>query len=144
MSTMVVQEHHLWINLAEMKDVVKVRFLDASVSQAGLFSDTVEGFAQQFSAVQKQTESDQSTNPGSASLEPGPAQAPVQDADAQVHDQMHPAPGLVCSDRPEECMLSCFDSSATQTVPTVCVRGPGSTGSSPSGSSCLPVSSQRS
>ncbi len=35
-----------------------------------------------------------STNPGSASLEPGPAQAPVQDADAQAHDQMHPAPGL--------------------------------------------------
>ncbi len=28
-----------------------------------------------------------------------PAQAHLQDADAQVHDQMHPAPGLVCSDR---------------------------------------------
>ncbi len=42
-----------------------------------------------------------SANPGSASLEPGFAQAPVQDADAQVHDQMHSAPGLVCSDRPE-------------------------------------------
>ncbi len=41
------------------------------------------------------------TNPGSASLEPGFAQAPVQDADAQVHYQMHPAQGLVCSDRPE-------------------------------------------
>ncbi len=35
------------------------------------------------------------TNPGSSSLEPGFAQAPVQDADAQAHDQMHPAPGLV-------------------------------------------------
>ncbi len=54
-------------------------------------------------------------NPGSASLEPGPAQAPVQDADAQAHDQMHPAPGLVCSDRPEGCLLSCFD-------PSVCSR----------------------
>ncbi len=63
-----------------------------------------------------------------ARLEPGPAQAPVQDADAQAHDQMHPAPGLVCSDRPEGCLLSCFDTSAdrsilSQTVPTVCVRG---------------------
>ncbi len=52
MSTMVVQECHLWLNLAEMKDVDK----DASISQAGLFGDTVEGFAQQFSAVQQQTE----------------------------------------------------------------------------------------
>ncbi len=56
MSTMVVQERHLWLNLAEMKDVDKARFLDAPISQAGLFGDTVEGFAQQFSAVQKQTE----------------------------------------------------------------------------------------
>ncbi len=56
MSTMVVQERHLWLNLAEMKDVDKARFLEASISQAGLFGDTVEGFAQQFSAVQLQTE----------------------------------------------------------------------------------------
>ncbi len=46
MSTMVVQERHLWLNLAEMKDVDKAR----------LFGDTAEGFAQQFSAVQQQTE----------------------------------------------------------------------------------------
>ncbi len=62
------------------------------------------------------------THPGSASLEPGFAQAPVQDVDVQAHDQMHPAPGLVCSDRPEGHFHSCFDPSATQTVPTVCVR----------------------
>ncbi len=49
MSTMVVQERHLWRNLAEMKDVNKARFLDAPISRAGLFGDTVEGFAQQFS-----------------------------------------------------------------------------------------------
>ncbi len=56
MSTMVVQERHLWLNLAEMKDVDKARFLDAPFSQGGLFGNTVEGFAQQFSAVQQQTE----------------------------------------------------------------------------------------
>ncbi len=66
-----------------------------------------------------------SANPGSASLEPGFAQAPVQDADAQAHDQMHSAPGLVCSDRPEGRLLSHFDPSATQTVSTVCVRRSG-------------------
>ncbi len=57
-----------------------------------------------------------STNPGSPSFEPGFTQAPVQDADAQAHYQMHLAPGLVCSDRPEGCLLSCFDPSVTQTV----------------------------
>ncbi len=56
MSTMVVQERHLWLNLAEVKDVDKARFLGAPISQGGLFGDTVEGFAQQFSAVQQQTE----------------------------------------------------------------------------------------
>ncbi len=56
MSTMVVQERHLWLNLAEMKDVDKAHFLDAPISQGGLFGNTVEGFAQQFSAVQQQTE----------------------------------------------------------------------------------------
>ncbi len=40
MSTMVVQERHLWLNLVEMKDVDKVHFLDAPISQAGLFGDT--------------------------------------------------------------------------------------------------------
>ncbi len=45
MSTMVVQEHHLWLNLAEMKE--------------GRWQGTLSrrlGFAQQFSAVQQQTE----------------------------------------------------------------------------------------
>ncbi len=64
-------------------------------------------------------------NPGSASVKPGFAQAPLQDADAQAHDQMHSAPGLVCSDRPEGRLHSCFDPSATQTVSTVCVRRSG-------------------
>ncbi len=38
---------------------------------------------------------------------------------------MHLAPGLVCSNRPEGHLLSGFDPSATQTVPTVCIRGSG-------------------
>ncbi len=65
------------------------------------------------------------TNPGSASLEPVFLQAPVQDADAQAHDQIHSAPGLACSNQPEGRLLSCFDSSMTQTVPMVCIRGSG-------------------
>ncbi len=75
MSTMVVQERPLWLNLVEMKDVDKARFLEAPISQAGLFGDTVEGFAQQFSAVQQQTEAIQHTCPGvmhHPPLPPGP------------------------------------------------------------------------
>ncbi|KAL0147528.1 hypothetical protein M9458_057156, partial [Cirrhinus mrigala] len=49
MSTVVVQERHLWLNLAEMRDAEKARFLDAPISQTGLFGETVEEFAQQFS-----------------------------------------------------------------------------------------------
>ncbi len=45
MSTMVVQQRHLWLNLAEMKEVDKARFLDAPISQAGLFGDTVERYS---------------------------------------------------------------------------------------------------
>ncbi len=56
MSTLVAQVRHLWFNLAEMRDVDKVCFLDTPISQAGLFGDTVEDLAQQFLAVQKQTE----------------------------------------------------------------------------------------
>ncbi len=56
MSTLVVQERHLWLNLADMREPDKVRFLNAPVCQAGLFGDAVENFAQQFSVAQKQTE----------------------------------------------------------------------------------------
>ncbi|KAI2645907.1 Papilin [Labeo rohita] len=44
------------LRATKMADADKVLFLDASVSQAGLFGDIVKDFAQQFSVVQKQTE----------------------------------------------------------------------------------------
>ncbi len=56
MATLVVQERHIWLCLADMKEQEKVQFLNAPVSQTGLFGDAVESFAQQFSAAQKQTE----------------------------------------------------------------------------------------
>ncbi len=56
MSMLVVQEHHLWLCLTDMKEQEKVQFLNAPVSQTGLFGDAVESCAQQFSAAQKQTE----------------------------------------------------------------------------------------
>ncbi len=41
MSTLVVQERHLWLCLADMGDTDKVRFLNSPVSQTGLFGDAV-------------------------------------------------------------------------------------------------------
>ncbi len=56
MSTLVVQECHLWLTLADMRESDKHRFLGSPISQAGLFGEAVEDFAQQFSAAQKQME----------------------------------------------------------------------------------------
>ncbi len=47
---------HLWLTLADMRESDKHRFLYSPISQAGLFSEAVESFAQQFSTAQKQTE----------------------------------------------------------------------------------------
>ncbi|KAI2644665.1 Transposon Ty3-G Gag-Pol polyprotein [Labeo rohita] len=83
MSTMVVQERHLWLNLAEMRDAEKARFLDAPISQAGLFCETVEEFAQQFSTVKQQTEAIKRILPSSAdaatSACPPPRETPYED-----------------------------------------------------------------
>ncbi len=55
MSTLVVQVRHLWLSLAEMSNINKMCFLDTPVSQAGVFCNTVEDSAQEFSVVQTQT-----------------------------------------------------------------------------------------
>ncbi|KAL0154035.1 hypothetical protein M9458_050694 [Cirrhinus mrigala] len=44
------------LRATKIADIDKARFLDTPISQGGLFGDTVKDFAQQFSAVQKQTE----------------------------------------------------------------------------------------
>ncbi len=76
MSTLVVQERHLWLTLADMRESDKHRFLDSPISQAGLFG--VEDFAQQFSAAQKQTEAFRHILPrrSAAVSAPPPAAAP--------------------------------------------------------------------
>ncbi len=63
------------------------------------------------------------TDLGSASFESEPSQATVQDAHAETHFRVRPSPRLVCSDRPEGHVLSCLDSSSTQAVSALCVRG---------------------
>lgn len=56
MSTLVVQDRHLWLCLADMREQDRIKLLDALVSQAGLFGERVENFAQAVSTAQKQTE----------------------------------------------------------------------------------------
>ncbi len=78
MSTLVVQERHLWLTLADMRESDKHRFLDSPISQVGLFGEAVEDFAQQFSAAQKQTEAFRHILPrrSAAVSTPPPAAAP--------------------------------------------------------------------
>ncbi len=77
MSTLVVHERHLWLTLADMRESDKHRFLDSPISQAGLFGEAVEDFAQQFSAAQKQTEAFRILPRRSAAVStPPPAAAP--------------------------------------------------------------------
>ncbi len=89
-----------------MKDVDKAHFLDAPISQAGLFGDTVEGFAQQFSAVQQQTEAIQHTCPGvmyHPPLPPGPGLSfPVaMGALLRPPELLHPKPNRYLGRRVE-------------------------------------------
>ncbi|KAL0153622.1 hypothetical protein M9458_051102, partial [Cirrhinus mrigala] len=65
------------------------------------------------------------TYTGVLGSEPVPSQATVQDADSEAHFVVHSSPGLVCSHRPEGCVLLCLDSSSTQTVSWVCLRRSG-------------------
>ncbi len=78
MSTLVVQERHLWLTLADMRESDKHRFLDSPISQACLFGEAVEDFAQQFSAAQKPTEAFRHILPrrSAAVSNPPPAAAP--------------------------------------------------------------------
>ncbi|CAM4640296.1 unnamed protein product [Leuciscus chuanchicus] len=80
MSTLVVQERHLWLCLADMRETDKLRFLNSPVSQTGLFGDAVENFAQQFSAVQKQTEAIRHILPRRPAAAPTPPPAAPQSA----------------------------------------------------------------
>jgi len=80
MSTMVVQERHLWLCLADMRESDNLRFLNSPVSQTGLFGDAVENFAQQFSAVQKQTEAIKHILPRRSAAASNPPSAALQSA----------------------------------------------------------------
>lgn len=51
MPPLVFKEHHLWLNMAEMKEADEVRFREGPISQASLFADTVENFAQQTEVI---------------------------------------------------------------------------------------------
>lgn len=67
-STLRVQECHFCLNLAEMWDADKVRFLSAPISQDGLFGDTVEDFVQQSKSRQRPSDT---SCPGVILLPPG-------------------------------------------------------------------------
>ncbi|KAL0149293.1 hypothetical protein M9458_055331 [Cirrhinus mrigala] len=96
MSTLVVQERHLWLNLAQMADVDKARFLDAPVSQAGPHSQK-----QQFSTSLGQAPRDlflsgnmsprvQTQSQHSPAREPGKRVSAAQSGQTALQD-VHPS-----------------------------------------------------
>ncbi len=99
MSTLVVQERHLWLTLADMRESDKHRFLDSPISQAGLFRRSGGGLCP---TVLRRTEAD-----GGVSSHPAPA----------VRCCLHPTAGCspsVCSSpRAPSCCLHLRSSSAT-------------------------------
>ncbi len=70
-------------------------------------------------------------NLGSAHLELGPSQAPVQNSHTETHLWVRPSPRLVCSHRPKGRVLPRVDPSAPQAIPVVCVRRTGISVQSP-------------
>ncbi len=94
MSTLVVQERHLWLTLADKRESDKHRFLDSTISQAGLFGGAVEDFAQQFSAAQKQTEAFHHILPrrsNAVSTPPPAAAPPAASTSAPARPQQQPS-----------------------------------------------------
>ncbi|KAI2653769.1 Heat shock factor protein [Labeo rohita] len=65
-------------SLANMRETDKTRFLNAPVSQTGLFGDAVENFAQRFSTAQKHTEAIRHNLPRHAAATSAPPPAPTQ------------------------------------------------------------------
>ncbi len=88
-----------------MRDVDKARFLDAPISQAGLFDETIEDFAQQLLAVQQQTEAIQhilprrdapyTANPGARPQSARRRGCPPASSTAAPH-QAESTPRLAC------------------------------------------------
>ncbi|ROL53458.1 hypothetical protein DPX16_3434 [Anabarilius grahami] len=81
MASLVVLKHHLWLILAEIKELDKTVFLDATVSPSGLFGPAVEGFTECFTAAQKSSQAMQHFLPkrsSSASASSRPRSAPAQ------------------------------------------------------------------
>ncbi len=107
MSTLVVQERHLWLTLADMKESDKHRFLDSPISQAGLFGEAVEDFAQQFSAALCPTVLRRKEADGGVSSHPAPAVC------CCLHPTASCSPSVCSSPRAPSCCLHLRSSSAT-------------------------------
>lgn len=56
MTSLVVLESHLWLNLTEIKNADKAAFFDSPVSTTGLFGPAVDGFAERFTVAQKSSQ----------------------------------------------------------------------------------------
>ncbi len=95
MSSLIVLECHLWLTIMEMKEAVKVPFLDTPVSSGSLFGPAVEGFAECYTEAQKTSQAmrhfpSKRTSSSSATSRPRPA--PTQQTAKPMSTALEPRP----------------------------------------------------
>ncbi len=95
MSSLIVLECHLWLTIMEMKEAVKVPFLDTPVSSGSLFGPAVEGFAECYTEAQKTSQAmrhflPKCTSSSSATSRPRPA--PTQQTAKPMSTALEPRP----------------------------------------------------
>ncbi len=55
MAASVAAEHHLWLNLTEIREKEKVFLMDAPISQSGLFGEAVSAVVDKFCSAKTQS-----------------------------------------------------------------------------------------
>ncbi len=102
MSSLIMLECHLWLTITEMKEAVKVPFLDTQLSSGSLFGPAVEGFAECYTEAQKTSQAmrhflSKCTSSSSATSRPRPA--PTQQTAKPMSTALEPRPAEGQRDR---------------------------------------------
>ncbi len=111
MSSLIVLECHLWLTITEMKEAVKVPFLDTPLSSGSLFGPAVEGFAECYTEAQKTSQAmrhflPKRTSSSSATSHPRPA--PTQQTAKPMSTALEPRPAEGQRDRGRSRLARCY------------------------------------
>ncbi len=114
MAGLLTAEHHLWLNLTEIREKEKAFLLDAPISSSGLFGDVVNTIVDKFKAVKTQSAAFKqfmlrcAHEPASASSSrehPAHRKEPV----GRGNDPIHPPPYTVWGAHGHSASRTCMD-----------------------------------